>query len=668
MWKDFPQRAVRRAGVRGLVYSRPGYGALDAARARTSAGTSTSCTARRTRCCRRFLAAARRRRAAQPPWLFGHSDGGSIALLYAARFPARARRRDRARAAHLRRGLSAWRSIEAARDGLSDDRPARSASRGTTTTRTRRSGAGTTSGCTRRSASWNIEEEMPRDPLPAAGGAGRDDEYGTLAQVEGIAQAVPRRAGGRAGRLRTLAAPGSTGAPRRGGGALRRNPGRVAIADRLLGPDHAARRNSMNVTPKRRLPRLAAAAAVGLAVGLAAVPDALAQQKLKVGLMLPYTGTFAALGMAIENGFRLVRRRAGRQARRPRDRVLQGRRRIRPGQGHRQRQQADQARQRRRARRHRALGRGDGDGQGRQGQQHAADRAQRRRRRGHRPDVRARTSSAARSRNWQPGYAMGEVAGQARATRTSSRSPGSTPPATSRCAASREAFEKGGGKVVKELNLPFPNVEFQALLTEIAALKPDAVYTFFAGGGAVKFVKDYDAAGLQQDDPAVRRGLPHRRHARGAGRVGAGPADDAALRRRPRHAARQRVPRRLRRRPTSCSPTSTPCRATTRRRCWRIGLTAAKGDVDQARRASHAAIAQGEDRQPARRVHAVARPTTRCRTSTCARSKGKENRWSASPARRWPTRRAAASCSRARPRRRAARTGAGSCSWTSPPS
>ena len=29
------------------------------------------------------------------------------------------------------------------------------------------------------------------------------------------------------------------------------------------------------------------------------------QQKLKVGLMLPYTGTFAALGNAIENGFKL---------------------------------------------------------------------------------------------------------------------------------------------------------------------------------------------------------------------------------------------------------------------------------------------------------------------------------------------------------------------------
>jgi branched-chain amino acid transport system substrate-binding protein len=44
-------------------------------------------------------------------------------------------------------------------------------------------------------------------------------------------------------------------------------------------------------------------------------------------------------------------------------------------------------------------------------------------------------------------------------------------------------------------------VEFQALLTEIAALKPDAVACFFAGGGAVKFIKDYAAAGLKDKIP-----------------------------------------------------------------------------------------------------------------------------------------------------------------------
>jgi branched-chain amino acid transport system substrate-binding protein len=70
-----------------------------------------------------------------------------------------------------------------------------------------------------------------------------------------------------------------------------------------------------------------------------------------------------------------------------------------------------------------------------------------------------------------------------------------------------EAFEKGGGKVIRDLSLPFPNVEFQALLTEIAAQKPDVVFAFFAGGGAVKFVKDYDAAGLRRTIPLVGSGF-----------------------------------------------------------------------------------------------------------------------------------------------------------------
>jgi len=61
----------------------------------------------------------------------------------------------------------------------------------------------------------------------------------------------------------------------------------------------------------------------------------------------------------------------------------------------------------------------------------------------------------------------------------------------------RDSYTKAGGTIVKELGLPFPNVEFQALLTEIAALKPDAVACFFAGGAAAKFMKDFAAAGLK---------------------------------------------------------------------------------------------------------------------------------------------------------------------------
>ncbi len=71
----------------------------------------------------------------------------------------------------------------------------------------------------------------------------------------------------------------------------------------------------------------------------------------------------------------------------------------------------------------------------------------------------------------------------------------------------KEAFEAGGGKVIKEMALPFPQVEFQSYLTEIAALKPDVVYVFFAGAGAVKFVKDYAAAGLNKTIQLVGPGF-----------------------------------------------------------------------------------------------------------------------------------------------------------------
>ena len=108
--------------------------------------------------------------------------------------------------------------------------------------------------------------------------------------------------------------------------------------------------------------------------------------------------------------------------------------------------------------------------------------------------------------NWQPGYSTGVVMAQKGFKRAMT--------ITWNYAAGNEtvkgfaeAFEKGGGKVVKDLTLPFPNVEFQALLTEIAAQKPDAVFAFFAGGGAVKFVKDYAAAGLNKTIPLYGSGF-----------------------------------------------------------------------------------------------------------------------------------------------------------------
>src|SRR5881398_1053360 len=74
-------------------------------------------------------------------------------------------------------------------------------------------------------------------------------------------------------------------------------------------------------------------------------------------------------------------------------------------------------------------------------------------------------------------------------------------------AAFKEGFAKGGGTVVKEIAVPFPSTEFQANLSEIASLKPDAVFVFFAGAGAAKFVKDYADAGLRDKVPLYGSGF-----------------------------------------------------------------------------------------------------------------------------------------------------------------
>lgn len=107
---------------------------------------------------------------------------------------------------------------------------------------------------------------------------------------------------------------------------------------------------------------------------------------------------------------------------------------------------------------------------------------------------------------WQSGYAMGEVVARRGHQRVVTIS-WKYSAGDESVGGFKEAFEANGGQVVRELSLPFPNVEFQSLLTEIASLRPDAVYTFFAGAGAVKFVNDYAAAGLKDRIPLYGAGF-----------------------------------------------------------------------------------------------------------------------------------------------------------------
>ncbi len=84
MWRDFPALLCDRLGMRGLVYSRFGYG-----RSTPRAVQARFPVQYLHHEALDVLPQVLERLDVVRPWLFGHSDGGSIALLAAAHFPDR---------------------------------------------------------------------------------------------------------------------------------------------------------------------------------------------------------------------------------------------------------------------------------------------------------------------------------------------------------------------------------------------------------------------------------------------------------------------------------------------------------------------------------------------------------------------------------------------------
>ena len=257
----------------------------------------------------------------------------------------------------------------------------------------------------------------------------------------------------------------------------------------------------------RRLVLTRSAALVGAASAGFLLPDIAAAQasKIRVGFMLPYTGTFSQLGVAIENGFRLAINEQGGKLGGREIEYFKVDDESEPSKGIEnanklvQRDKVDvlvgtvhsgvQMGIQKVARDSGVLSLIPNAGV------HAATRSL------CAPNV-FRTSFT----NSQPTRALGQV--------MASKGHKKAVWITWKYAAGDEAFEgfkesytAAGGTIIKELGLPFPNVEFQALLTEIAALKPDAVACFFAGGGAAKFIRDYAAAGLKDKIPLYGSGF-----------------------------------------------------------------------------------------------------------------------------------------------------------------
>ena len=255
----------------------------------------------------------------------------------------------------------------------------------------------------------------------------------------------------------------------------------------------------------RRVGAIATAAVAAGALLFAGMALAQPAGKIKVGLMLPYTGTFAALGTAITNGFKLaIEENGGKLAGREIEYFTVD-------------DESDPAKAPDNA--NKLIKRDQVDvlvGTVHSGVALAMSKVARDNNtlliipNAGADEITGPLCAANVFRvsfsNSQPGIAMGQVMAEQK-KKTAVTITWKYAAGEESIGGFKEAFEKGGGKVVKELYLPFPQVEFQSLLTEIASLKPDVVYAFFAGGGAVKFVKDYAAAGLNKTIPLVGPGF-----------------------------------------------------------------------------------------------------------------------------------------------------------------
>ncbi|MDA8108339.1 MAG: alpha/beta hydrolase [Betaproteobacteria bacterium] len=179
-WRDFPLQVVKSTGCPALVYARYGYGQSDVLE-----GPHTARFMHREalEALPQVLAAL----SIDAPILVGHSDGASIALIYAG-------------AGHAVRGLA----LEAPHvfveeHGLQGIRDAKRAFESTDLPdklgKYHRDAAKTFYGwndvwLSDEFRAWNIEDYLPGIRCPVLAIQGEDDQYGTMAQVEAIARRV----------------------------------------------------------------------------------------------------------------------------------------------------------------------------------------------------------------------------------------------------------------------------------------------------------------------------------------------------------------------------------------------------------------------------------------------------------------------------------------------
>ena len=182
MWRDFPQQLADATGCNYLVYSRAGYGSSDPADLPRPIQYLADEAIH-------SLPKLINQLAIEDHILIGHSDGGSIALVYAGHHQPANLRGLITEAAHVFNEELSIRSIEAARDAYH-------------TTNLREKLARYHQDVDNafwgwndvwlhpEYKLWNIEAYLPGVLAPLLVMQGADDQYGTLKQVEAIVDGV----------------------------------------------------------------------------------------------------------------------------------------------------------------------------------------------------------------------------------------------------------------------------------------------------------------------------------------------------------------------------------------------------------------------------------------------------------------------------------------------
>ena len=187
-WRDFPGRLCAATGMRGLVYSRRGYG-RSTPRPPDERWGADFMHRQASEVLPALLEAIGEDVLGAPPWLFGHSDGGSIALIHAAAFPGRVAGAivvaphvfvepisidsiERSRIAYAGTGLRerlgrVHDDADSAFFGWSD------------------------AWLSPAFRDWDITSLLPAIGCPLLAVQGRDDAYGTMAQIGTVARTVP---------------------------------------------------------------------------------------------------------------------------------------------------------------------------------------------------------------------------------------------------------------------------------------------------------------------------------------------------------------------------------------------------------------------------------------------------------------------------------------------